>query len=74
MADITLTQGQSVPSTMQTRYQDLGDGTHALTINFIAASGSSDIVVRQGQGVPSTMMTRYVDQGDGTHALQLVRG
>lgn len=29
MADITLEQGQSVPSTMQTRYKDMGDGTHA---------------------------------------------
>ena len=29
MADINISQGQSVPMTMHTRYVDMGDGTHA---------------------------------------------
>jgi hypothetical protein len=74
MADIVLTQGQSLPETMQTTYKDLGDGTHALVIEFVPASGASDITISQGQSLPSATRTRYVDKGDGTHALQLTRG
>lgn len=74
MADIVLTQGQSVPSTMQTRYRDMGDGTHAQVVSFRVASGASDIVLSQGQSIPPTMRTRYEDRGDGTHAVVIVRG
>ncbi len=41
MADINLTQGTAVPSTMRTLYKDMLDGTHALVIsigNFLAPS------------------------------------
>ena len=34
MADIDITQGESVPITMKTKYEDMGDGTHALVISF----------------------------------------
>lgn len=74
MADIVLTQNQSIPDTMRTRYRDNGDGTHSLAVAFIGPSGSSDIVLTQNRSIPATMRTRYVDQGDGTHAMQLVRG
>lgn len=30
MADYTRTQQRGVPESMQTRYRDMGDGTHAL--------------------------------------------
>jgi hypothetical protein len=33
MADIVLTQGQSLPAGMQTRYKDMGDGTHAQVVS-----------------------------------------
>jgi len=74
MADIVLTQGQSVPATMQTRYRDMGDGTYARVISFRAGSGGTDIVLSQGQSIPSAMQTRYQDMSDGTHALVLTRG
>jgi len=32
MADIILAQGDSLPGTMQARYRDMADGTHALVI------------------------------------------
>jgi len=32
MADIVISTGQSVPETVQIRYEDMGDGTHALVI------------------------------------------
>lgn len=33
MADLTPTQGESLPPTTKTRYTDEGDGTHALTVH-----------------------------------------
>ena len=33
MADINISQGESVPMTMHTKYEDMGDGTHALVIS-----------------------------------------
>lgn len=44
MADIVLAQGESVPGTMQTRYVDMGDGTHAQVV-AIGAGGSGASVV-----------------------------
>jgi len=38
MADIVLTQAQSIPPTMRTTYKDMGNGTHALVV---AAGGST---------------------------------
>lgn len=32
MADIVLSQGQSLPQTMRTRYHDMDDGTHAQVV------------------------------------------
>lgn len=40
MADIVLEQGQGVPPTMQTRYLDLGDGTHALVVAALLVGGT----------------------------------
>ena len=40
MADYDLTQGESVPSTMKTKYEDMGDGTHALVVSAAGSSGS----------------------------------
>jgi hypothetical protein len=37
MADIVLTQGESLPSETKVRYIDAGDGTHALVI-FVGAN------------------------------------
>jgi hypothetical protein len=59
---------------MQTRYKDMGDGTHALVVSFRSASGASDLVLAQGQSVPSATQTRYQDMSDSTHALVLTRG
>lgn len=42
MADYDLTQGESVPNAMVTKYKDMGDGTHAevvATDTTISASG-----------------------------------
>jgi len=39
MADIVLKQGESVPSTMQTRYRDMGDGTHAEVVYDASTGG-----------------------------------
>ena len=33
MADINISQGQSVPQDMHTKYEDMGDGTHALVVS-----------------------------------------
>ena len=33
MADISISQGQSVPQDMHTKYEDMGDGTHALVVS-----------------------------------------
>ena len=33
MADINISQGESVPMTMHTKYEDMGDGTHALVVS-----------------------------------------
>jgi len=41
MADLVLTQGQSLPSGTQTRYKDMGDGTHAMVVS-IGAELTSD--------------------------------
>ena len=32
MADIVIGTGQSVPETTKIRYEDMGDGTHALVV------------------------------------------
>jgi hypothetical protein len=37
MADIVLTQGQSLPPGTQVRYRDMGDGTHALVYSIAGA-------------------------------------
>jgi len=42
MADIIRNQQESVPNSMQTRYRDMGDGTHALVVS---TGGSSNIQV-----------------------------
>jgi hypothetical protein len=39
MADIILTQGESLPTGMQVRYRDMGDGTHALVVFDAASQG-----------------------------------
>ena len=38
MADYDLTQGESVPSTMKTKYEDMGDGTHAEVVSVGGAT------------------------------------
>jgi len=40
MADYDLTQGESVPNTMKTKYEDMGDGTHALVVSAAGSAGS----------------------------------
>ena len=47
MADYVRTQQCGVPETMQTRYRDMGDGTHAQLLaayitNALAISGAVD--------------------------------
>ncbi len=46
MADIILRQGQSLPEGTLTRYQDQGDGTHALVVATGAVAGGSDVTDR----------------------------
>lgn len=41
MADIVLNQQESLPSSTQTRYRDMGDGTHALVVAAEQGSGSA---------------------------------
>ncbi len=41
MADIILAQGSSLPNTLQTRYEDMGDGTWALVISANVGAGGS---------------------------------
>lgn len=38
MADITRSQGQSLPESMQTKYKELADGTYALVIGAVLVS------------------------------------
>ena len=45
MADISISQGQSVPQDMHTKYEDMGDGTHALVVS-INGSGLTDTELR----------------------------
>ena len=46
MADIVLSQGESVPSTMQTRYRDMGDSTHALVV-ATGTAGAQDVTLQR---------------------------
>lgn len=74
MADIVLTQGESLSAGTQFRYRDMSDGTHALVCEYRSTlSGGNDIVLGLGQSLPPTTRTRYADQGDGTHALVQAR-
>lgn len=41
MADIVKAQNDGVPTTMQSRYRDMGDGTHALITASVLSPGSS---------------------------------
>ena len=70
MADI-VTSG-SLPASMNVRYRDMGDGTHAPVIELRStASGGNDIVT--ADGIPPNTQFRYADQGDDTHALVRAR-
>lgn len=73
MADIILTQAQSLPATTRIRYKDMGDGTHAEVV-VTDASGSGGFTLLTTQSVPPTVRTRWLDQGDGTHARRWARG
>ena len=49
MADIVLAQGSSIPQATQTRYRDMGDGTHALVAavsGTVATGGLTDNELR----------------------------
>ena len=47
MADIDITQGESVPITMKTKYEDMGDGTHALVISAAGSGGSVTLLASE---------------------------
>lgn len=49
MADITIAQNEQVPITTETRYRDMGDGTHALVVSAaVAAGGAINADIRVG--------------------------
>jgi len=56
MADIVRTQGQGVPDTMQTRYRDESDGTHAL----VGALGAGETHIGQMGGKIATVQVNPV--------------
>ena len=64
MADIILRQGQSLPEGTLTRYQDQGDGTHALVVATGAVAGGSDVTDRADRLLGRT--TNYDVAATGT--------
>jgi hypothetical protein len=64
MADIDLQQGNSLPSATLTKYKDMGDGTHALTLALGADAGEVDVSDRLGRLVGR--ITNYDVLANGT--------
>lgn len=56
MADITVVQGAQVPPNTKTKYQDMGDGTHALVV----AAQAAEATVSSGIA-PSNYITAYLE-------------
>jgi len=65
MADIIVEQGLGVPATMETRYAEQPDGTHALVVAAVGASGADPVEMADAY-TPSLQSDTSADDSDKT--------
>ena len=67
MADIVRAQREQIPATMQTRYRDMGDGTHALVV-----AAESGAVIGPGSPTVDSFGSAVIDLAATSNNQQIV--
>ena len=67
MADIVRAQREQIPATMQTRYRDMGDGTHALVV-----AAESGAVIGPGSPTVDSFSSAVIDLAATSNNQQII--